>query len=124
MEAIERDTIALSAHPTSPHSARVFVAGHLAAAGRDDVLEVASLLVSELVTNAIQHAGSEVNVHLEVSADLVRVEVDDASPRAPLRLVVPEDAERGRGLQLVEALASSWGVDQVPGDGKKVWFEV
>jgi two-component sensor histidine kinase len=102
----------------------VFVAGHLAAAGRQDVVEVASLLVSELVTNAIQHAGSEVNVHLEVTENLVRVEVDDASPRAPLRLVVPEDAERGRGLQLVEALAASWGVDQVPGDGKKVWFEV
>ena len=121
---MERGTISLSAHPTSPHSARVFVTGQLEEAGRSDVVEVASLLVSELVTNAIQHAASDVQVHFELRDAVVRVEVADASSRAPLRLVVPEDAERGRGLQLVEALASSWGVDQVPGDGKKVWFEI
>lgn len=82
------------------------------------------LLTNELVTNAILHADSEIDVLVDVTGDRVRVEVHDAARRAPVRRRGDPTSTAGRGLALVEALASDWGVDTVPGDGKFVWFEV
>ncbi len=80
--------------------------------------------MSELVTNAVLHAGSDVEVAVQLTATAARVEVTDASGEA----VVPRDArsdeDSGRGLALVGSLARRWGVRPAPGGGKTVWFEV
>lgn len=83
------------------------------------------LLVSETVTNAVKHARSHlVEVRLVRQPPAVRVEVRDDDPRAPISGNPAEDAESGRGMQLVEALADEWGVTRHAGDGKTVWFDV
>lgn len=114
----------LSSHPTSAAAARRFVLEVLTGwpvepADTDAVL----LCTDELVTNAIVHVASEIEVVVRWDDGVVRVEVHDRSSRPPLRQVHPLDAEAGRGLQLVEAMAERWGVAAVDG-GKAVWFEV
>jgi serine phosphatase RsbU (regulator of sigma subunit)/anti-sigma regulatory factor (Ser/Thr protein kinase) len=87
------------------------------------------LLATELVTNALVHADSDVDVRLREYPDRIRVEVRDCDPRPPLPapITVTEqgdiDAEHGRGLVIVEAMASAWG-NSPSGRGKSVWFEV
>src|SRR5262249_3231552 len=88
-----------------------------------EALDSVRLLVSEVVANAVVHAGSDVRVAVQLRPDAVRVAVTDNDPTAPEpREAAPTD-ESGRGLNLVEVLSSAWGVDRVPG-GKHVWFEV
>jgi len=81
------------------------------------------LLVSELVTNALLHARSEVVVSVSVTAQAVRIEVWDTSRAAPVSRHYAPEATTGRGLVLVEALADAWGTDVGP-RGKTVWFEL
>jgi anti-sigma regulatory factor (Ser/Thr protein kinase) len=85
--------------------------------------EAAGLLTSELVTNAIRHAGTPVELLARVARGL-RVEVTDGRPDVPL---APRDASgfsvSGRGLHLVDELASRWGVER-DGATKTVWFEL
>ena len=113
--------------PQSAARARRFVARTLAAwqvlAG---AAETAVLLTSELVTNALRYSQGSVDLHLEVieQTQTVRVSVHDADPRMPQLLAVAAEAENGRGLWLVDALAKRWGTEQLPGDGKQVWFEL
>lgn len=111
----------LSAHPTSPAAARRFVRDVLQDLADEPVL----LCTDELVTNAIVHVCSDVELVVRRSDDgtVVRVEVHDASPRPPLRRVPSPEDEHGRGLMLVEALSTRWGVDRGT-EGKAVWFEV
>ena len=88
--------------------------------------DAAELLVSELVSNAVRYAGGgEVLVRARLADGLLRVEVLDSSevvPPLPSE-PAPADAESGRGLLLVEALAERWGAEPVPG-GKRLWFEL
>ena len=109
--------------PRSAGAARRAAARALTRAGRDDVVDEVALLVSELVTNAILHVGSP--IELEVAADPrgVRVEVRDSSPLAPVAHAYDDDATTGRGIGLVDLVADRWGVDPRPG-GKAVWFEL
>ena len=86
-------------------------------------LDVVTLLVSEVVTNAIVHARTEVEVSVQLTPDAVRIEVIDHADVVPEARVAADDDTTGRGLALVEALASAWGVEARP-DGKAVWFEV
>jgi len=80
--------------------------------------------VSELATNAVVHAGSDVEVAVRLLPDSVRIEVVDRAPADILRpSTPPQDSESGRGLMLVETLASAWGVEPLE-TGKAVWFEV
>lgn len=89
-----------------------------------DIVDTVSLLVSELVTNALLHADSRPRLRIEHSADSVRVTVDDQSNNSPeVRHPSPTDGKRGRGLLLVDALASSWGWEP-RAVGKCVWFIV
>jgi anti-sigma regulatory factor (Ser/Thr protein kinase) len=82
-----------------------------------------TLLVSELASNAVRHAKSPFTVSVSCDGTIVRVEVTDDSPEVPVRRAPTVDAVTGRGLLIVEALASSWGVE--PSDsGKTVWFEI
>ncbi len=95
----------------------------LTVAGLDDLLDDAALLVSELVTNAVIHAGSEVRVRGEVVGGVLRVEVTDASRHHPALRNYSETAGTGRGMALLVALADHWGVIPTT-EGKTVWFEL
>lgn len=113
----------LPADLASVSTARQFVRSQLAGDGRDDVSDVVVLLTSEVVTNAILHAGSPCRIDLRMADGSVRVEVTDGSP-TPLRpRPVPPDAESGRGLFLLDRLAGHWGSFRRD-LGKSVWFDV
>jgi len=87
------------------------------------VRDVAVLLADELVTNALVHTSGEIGLRVEDSPEWIRVEVSDTSAAPPLvRSPKPKEA-RGRGMMIVDALASSWGI--VPtSEGKRVWFQL
>lgn len=121
------ESVQLAADARSAGRARTFVGQFCGAAGLPGELRrTASLLVSELVTNAIVHGRSGATVDLSLDADRVlRVAVTDDSPA-----LLPEvdrhprtSAEGGRGLLIVSLLATRWGVKPLDG-GKAVWFEL
>jgi anti-sigma regulatory factor (Ser/Thr protein kinase) len=95
--------------------------------------DVAELLISELVANAVRHpprggAGPDIAIIVRIHRTdrLLRIEVQDHDGR-PLPAVRPPPAPResGMGLQLVSQLATTWGIsDARTGDGKTVWFEL
>ena len=102
--------------------ARHWIAAHL----RDLPAEVtgcATLLTSELVTNAVLHAATPMCITLHTLPDRIRVDVADGNPAFPSVKEYGTDAATGRGLTLFSTLASSWGVQAVDG-GKIVWFEL
>ena len=113
--------IELDARPESVAVARGFTAGVLGAAGWRHQVEVATLLVSELVTNAIVHGRPPCTLTVTFLDDEVEVSVEDAEPRIPGRRAAGALAETGRGLVLVEALADRWGI-RPRGRGKAAWF--
>src|SRR5579862_1241976 len=84
-----------------------------------ELRETVALLASEVLTNALLHARTKITVAVEANADGVRVEVCDESVLVPIRRHLGADASMGRGLLIVEKLASAWGVDPLPaGSGK------
>ncbi|QYC41931.1 hypothetical protein Nocox_21635 [Nonomuraea coxensis DSM 45129] len=85
--------------------------------------EVAELLVSELVTNAVQHAHGPVVLSMWARDGRLRCEVADADPRPPRPRQAREEDEGSRGLELVQALADTWGSAPTR-RGKVVWFEL
>jgi anti-sigma regulatory factor (Ser/Thr protein kinase) len=86
--------------------------------------ETLVLLASELATNAVLHARTDYEIRLYLTSDdAVRMEVADQNSRLPSVASVPTDATSGRGLLIVQALASAWGIEN-QGDGKLVWFEL
>lgn len=115
--------IELAPELASAMAARHFVADALARSGVDCLVDVGVLLISELVTNAVRHAGGPVHLHIVVGQDNVRLEVIDEAPDGPRSSSAGSFAERGRGLLIVDALASRWGVEELP-PGKRVWFEL
>ncbi|WP_406731976.1 ATP-binding protein [Streptomyces sp. NBC_01794] len=119
--------------PSSPRSAgraRALLRDQLAAWNvESDVAHIAELLLSELATNAIQHArtpaGREIGVRLARHDGMLRVEVADANNRRPEPRSAPSDDEGGRGLTLVAVLADRWGCcPRRHGIGKSVWAEL
>jgi GAF domain-containing protein/anti-sigma regulatory factor (Ser/Thr protein kinase) len=80
-------------------------------------------LVSEVVTNAVLHAGTAITLMVRRQGDDVLVEVADGSPTFPSRRRFSPDATTGRGLLLLDSLAGSWGTER-RGGGKIVWFTV
>jgi hypothetical protein len=115
-------TLALPPDATSPRRARRFVTDCLGSIDGAP-LDVATLLVSELVTNAVLHAHTTIAVTVTPSATSVRVGVRDQSPALPAVRHYERTAPTGRGLQMVEALAAQWGVS-VDDGSKTVWFEL
>jgi anti-sigma regulatory factor (Ser/Thr protein kinase) len=106
---------------SSVRSARAFV--HEAVGDEVADPEVLALLVSELVSNAIIHAGSPFEVVVSTTEDGVRVGVRDESEGLPVVRAPDRLSPSGRGLMIVDRLASGWGVD-AEGPGKTVWFEL
>ncbi|MEV5956800.1 ATP-binding protein [Streptomyces sp. NPDC051987] len=90
----------------------------------------AALVVAELASNAVLHArvpGRDFALRLEHRTDALRIEVADARgdrPVAPPSLITDTTTDHGRGLVIVDALASRWGVTDRPGPGKVVWAEI
>ncbi len=90
-----------------------------------DLTETALLLVSELTTNAIRHGTPPVRLSLRLERDRLRVEVTDSSPALPELGHPDQDQVGGRGLQIVQQLAATWGASSLPRRlGKTVWFEL
>ncbi len=113
----------LPAHPSSVGKGRRVVTSMLNQAGRPELAESAELLVSEVLTNALVHAGTTIGLSASVLDAGVRVEVSDGSPTMPVNRGYTTLAATGRGLNLVMHMADRWGVEKVAG-GKKVWFEI
>lgn len=85
------------------------------------LVEAVELVVSELVTNAVLHARTPLEVTMRKERDGVRVAVRDLADGLPTTRASVSLASTGRGLVLLEALAVSWGVDRHDGGGKTVW---
>ena len=105
-------------------TARRFVRQMMADGDTAADVDTASLLVTEIVTNAVLHARPPMTVRIRVEADVVRIEVGDGSAARPRLQNFSATAATGRGLRLVESLAARWGVRSEPRGGKVVWFEV
>ncbi|WP_327326434.1 SpoIIE family protein phosphatase [Streptomyces sp. NBC_01210] len=110
-------------------TARAFVRDTLQGWGYADVVDDAVVLTSELVTNAVVHAGTSADVLCLRTEDGVRVEVADRYPEREIPIqgtglsLGSPDRENGRGLLLCAALASRWGVEYTP-TYKQVWFQL
>jgi anti-sigma regulatory factor (Ser/Thr protein kinase) len=123
LDAGTSTTTSLPPHPSSIGAARRFVRTALMSAGRHELLEDAELAVSEVVTNAVVHAGTRVDIKLVVGPVLARIEVEDGSPNQPRARRYAITASTGRGLGLVNDVAADWGVRPTE-RGKTVWFEL
>lgn len=87
-----------------------------------DVRSIAQLLTSEVVTNALEHGAGDIWLRLSTADRVLRVEVTDSSGSAPRRQQAPPEGQRGRGLMILESLATAWGVTPAEPAGKTVWF--
>jgi hypothetical protein len=110
----------------APRQARAGIRRLIGDEVSDDFAEDAQLLTSELVTNAVMYAptGCKVSAWFVAATPALRVEVADTTTAAPrMRTGVSATQIGGRGLQLVAARSSEWGVRSNP-MGKSVWFEL
>jgi signal transduction histidine kinase len=113
--------VSLAPGPGAPGAARDFLTQTCGRWRAADFVADAALVVSELVTNAVRHAGTEMRLTLELRGGALTVSVHDLGPGLP-RLIPP--AERGyggQGLAIVVQLAQAWGVAVEDGGGKAVW---
>jgi anti-sigma regulatory factor (Ser/Thr protein kinase) len=124
-DVVERsDHLLLQPVPRLVGSARRFVREHLPAALDGDVIDSLLLLTSELVTNAVIHARTEIELGVTVSRDCVLVTVHDQDLARPAQQPY-SDRDGGRGLDLVRALSDDCAVERHDhGEGKTVWFRV
>ncbi|MFF0477340.1 SpoIIE family protein phosphatase [Streptomyces sp. NPDC004284] len=123
-----RATASFEPEGRSVAAARAFVRDTLQGWGHPELVDDAVVLTSELVTNAVIHAGTSAEVLCLRSDDSVRIEVADRYPEREIpvqsgRSLGNPDRENGRGLLLCAALAHRWGVDYSP-TRKHVWFHL
>ena len=88
------------------------------------LLDDALLVASELTANAVTHADSSCRIRLSLTETAFRIEVVDTGAGTPEPQPSSETSEHGRGLHLIGALTSAWGLEVAPGDGKVVWAEL
>jgi anti-sigma regulatory factor (Ser/Thr protein kinase) len=107
--------------PTSRHLVLELLRAWDAPHDRED----AALLVTELVSNVVDHVGGEANLTLELqlSDRWLRIGVVDGSAIRPVVRELSTDRPRGRGMRMIQEIADRWGADDHLG-GKRVWFEV
>ncbi len=111
--------------PASVREARTLVRGALHDWHLDLLEDDVTLMVSELATNAVLHAGSGFAVEVVLTRDTLRVTVSDHSPARPAVRHQDLSAGTGRGMSMIATLSTAWGT--LAGDGpytKSVWFEV
>jgi DNA-binding NarL/FixJ family response regulator len=118
-----RARIQLSGDRQSPRRARDFVRDTCQAWNCESVMDTALLVVSELVTNVVLHAGTGAEVRLTKIGPSLLIGVSDAGGGSPDVFDASSDDEHGRGLVLISALSTAWGVD---GDDhrKTIWAQV
>ncbi len=118
-------TIDLPPTSVSISAARHLVRGILRAWNVPHDREDAALLVTELVSNVVDHVGGEANLTLELqlSDRWLRIGVIDGSAIRPDVRELSTDRPRGRGMRMVQGIADRWGADEHL-DGKRVWFEL
>jgi anti-anti-sigma regulatory factor/anti-sigma regulatory factor (Ser/Thr protein kinase) len=115
------DHIALAPVPDAASKARRFVRRVCSSWALDELVETVTLLANELVTNAIVHARTRIDLRLELRGRRLYVNVRDHDPRPVRSGTADERAESSRGLVIVDRAAKAWGVDDHPGGGKVVW---
>ena len=113
----------LGATASSVRDARSTIRRLIEGWGMPSLAETGELCTSELATNAVVHAQSPVLLTAERTEAGIRVEVQDEVPGGLEAGSLDGVGETGRGLAIVNAMASTWGVDQYEG-GKTVWFEL
>lgn len=109
--------------PEAVAAARRFVADTLMSWGETHLVWEATLIVSELATNAVIHGGSPFRASLDRAAHVVRIAVEDVGPGLPRSRRMLDDAPDGRGVAIVEDLAHRWGCDSTD-RGKVFWAEL
>jgi CheY-like chemotaxis protein len=110
--------------PTSVAMARRFVASTVTGWNLAPVLDDALLIASELATNAVTHASSACRIRLSLTDTTLRIDVSDAGTGTPEPQPESLTEEHGRGLRLIDALSTAWGLEVIPGHGKMVWAEL
>ncbi len=118
-----RRMVHLPGHHRSAHAARVLLREVLTAAGSPEWLPGAEIACTELVTNVVLHAHTDLELTVEVT-DVLRVAVRDYNSTLPLQRHYPLDATTGRGLGLVAAVSNAHGIADAGPDGKTLWFVI
>ena len=111
----------LSPETTAPRRARDLVLQACAAWHGEWFSELGQLVISELVSNAVLHSGTAIEVELVLDGDRLIMRVHDDGDGLPTVLPQPRRAVGGLGLELVSRVAYSWGVTPDPRGGKDVW---
>lgn len=124
VKAVNELLMRLPPDPMTVTTARRLVTEELLRSGLVELSDDAALLVTEVVSNAVMHARTAILLHVTITTDRVRVEVDDGSSQLPAWSPSMAESLSGRGLTLVNALASRWGADLLDVGGKTVWFEL
>jgi hypothetical protein len=116
-----RQRIRLVPEPTAPRRARDFLSAVCAGWDAAHFEEAGGLVLSELVSNAVRHGGTGIEVRLQLAAGRFLIEVHDGGGGVP-RVVPPERRTvGGNGLDIVSRLSESWGVSPDGNGGKSVW---
>lgn len=114
----------LPATALAPRLARQHLAG-VGASWPPDLRDLALLLTSELVTNAVRYGDGAISFTVERLGGRVRITVGDGNPHFPRATTADPTADRGRGLVLLDNLAVRWGcVPSADPRGKRIWFEL
>lgn len=113
----------LEADRNAARWARQFTRDLCIDAGCDELVGDASLVVTELVTNAVIHAATPSELRLRYADGVLRIEVADGNSSRPFQRIPTAGDEGGRGLLLVDTLSRAWGCD-ADDTGKIVWAEL
>ena len=113
----------LPADLSAARRARAFVRSRMCPEHAGDVLDRALLVISELAVNAVEHGAPPVRAGVACRSGVLRLEVSDGSTVLPRASAPGAEAESGRGVGLVDALCSAWGVRAESG-GKTVWCDL
>jgi anti-sigma regulatory factor (Ser/Thr protein kinase) len=115
--------IDLDADRESPRRARCFAQQTLEEWGVSQIGDEVTLAVSELITNALVHGKSDVELTIIDLGNGVQVRVTDKAPEHPKLRHVDDQSTGGRGLHIVDRVADSWGVESDP-PGKTIWVDI
>ena len=117
-------TLRLPARPSVAAEAREAVRDTCRHLPQDTVSD-ATLLVSELVTNAVRYAGGIITIVIDCEDESVAIAVGDQCAEQPVILTPYPHEAHGRGMRLVDAVAAHWGCKPATeGEGKTVWFSL
>ncbi|TNH28645.1 ATP-binding protein [Micromonospora orduensis] len=118
-----RAHLCLPADPQSPAAARKLVARHCRTWGMETVVDRAMVVTSELISNAVLHARTDIDITVTAMEKALRISVRDRAadaPHAAAPTAASQVSEGGRGLPIIAALTTRWGFFAF-GDGKTVW---